>query len=212
LEINVAFINGYGLIVLVGLLFILGFGGLTQIRREGLTTRFILESVGVTILAVAASLATAQPIHPLAFLIVIYLVVMRVRLTVDLANTLAQSGRGRWAMRLYGLASRLGPDPSGRVLIDINSAALLLNIGRAAEVTTTLERVLEQSDEIHLGFKHEAAARYNLGLAYLKQQRDSAAAEQFDAVINLWPGSRYAQRAQASLLERRPPSRDGAEQ
>ncbi len=197
------FIDAYWLIVLEGLLFILAFGGLTQIRREGLTTQFIVECVGVTVLALGASLATAQPVHPLAFLVVIYLLTMRVRLTVDLANTLAQSGRGRWAMRLYGVAESLGPDPSGRVLIDVNRAALLLNMGRSSDVVDVLERVLTQAAETHLGFKHEAAARYNLGLAYLKEDRETAAVEQFNAVVNLWPGSRYAHRAEASLLEGR---------
>jgi hypothetical protein len=194
--------NPYLLILLEGLLFVAAFGGLTQIRREGLTTQFIIEGFGVTLLALLASWATAQPINPLAFLIVIYLVTMRVRLTIDLANMMAQSGRGRAAMRLYEVASLLGPDPSGRVLVEINRAALVLNMGQTADVIPRLESVLERADEVHLGFKHEASTRYNLGLAYRKEKRESAAVQQFKAVIDLWPGSRYAQRAEAALQER----------
>jgi hypothetical protein len=199
---NLGFVNGYWLLVFEGLLFLLAFGGLTQIRREGLTTQFIIESMGITILAVLASLGAAQPIHPLAFLVVIYLATMRVRLTIDLANWLARSGRGRLAMRLYALASLLGPDPSGQVLIDVNRAALLLIVGRAADVIPTLESVLAHASETHLGFKHEAVARYNLGQAYLTEGRESDAVEQFDAVMSLWPGSRYAERAESALLGR----------
>lgn len=210
-KMNLGFVNGYWLLIFEGLLFILAFGGLTQIRREGLTTQFIIESMGVTILAVLASLATAQPIHPLAFLIVLYLATMRVRLTIDLANWLAQSGRGRLAMRLYEVASLLGPDPSGRVLIDINRTALLLIVGRTAAVIPTLERVLAEAAETHLGFKHEAVARYNLGLAYLNVGREGEAVEQFDAVMSLWPGSGYAERAESALSgRRRPPPADSA--
>ena len=194
--------NPYLLIVLEGLLFIVAFGGLTQIRREGLTTQFIVEGAGVTALALLASLATGQPIHPLAFLVVIYLFCMRVRLTIDIANVAAQSGRGSLAMQLYRLASMLAPDASGRVLIEINRAALLLAAGRSADAIPLLEGVLERAKELHLGFKHEAVCRYNLGQAYLKEGREGVAVQQFNAVIDLWPGSRYAERAETALSTR----------
>jgi len=78
----------------------------------------------------------------------------------------------------------------------------LIDVNRAADVIPTLEHVLTQAAETHLGFKHEAVARYNLGLAYLNEGGEGEAVEQFDAVMSLWPGSRYAERAKPALSGR----------
>lgn len=194
--------NPYLLILLEGLVFVAAFGGLTQIRREGVTTQFIAEGLGVTALALLAMWLTNEVIHPVVFLVVIYLITVRVRLTVDIANLLAGRGRGRLAMRLYDLAAMMAPDVSGRVLIDLNRGALLLASGQADRAIPVLENILSREKENHLGYKHEAACRYNLGAAYLREKREGAAVEQLNQVIDLWPGSRYANQAE-SLLRRR---------
>ncbi len=130
-----------------------------------MTGQFIVEGLGITALALLAMWLTNEPIHPVVFLVVIYVVCVRVRLLVDFANLLARSGKGRMAMRLYDLADMLAPDVSSGVLIQLNRGALWLAAGHAAKAIPFFENILNRTQEVHLGYKHEAACRYNLGVA-----------------------------------------------
>jgi hypothetical protein len=54
------------------------------------------------------------------FLLVVYLLTMRVRLIVDVGNLSAQRGSFSQADRLYALALRLWPDSAGRLVVQVN--------------------------------------------------------------------------------------------
>ncbi|MBL7065317.1 MAG: hypothetical protein ISS49_14075, partial [Anaerolineae bacterium] len=101
------------LILLIGLLYLLGFGALSFMRRQGLSTHFAIEGLIVT--AIGATLTFASvPIHPIFFLLVLYLVTMRVRLLVDLGNWFTSRKQHDRALALFRLALRLGPDAVSR--------------------------------------------------------------------------------------------------
>jgi tetratricopeptide (TPR) repeat protein len=191
------------LILLIGFLYALLVGGLALLRREGISVRFILESVAVTLLASGLAAASGIPINPVVFLMVLYLVTMRVRLLIDLANLFAKQGRFNPAERLYGLASRLWPDITGNLVLKINQATLLLQENKLEESAALFTEALQQADQGRLGVKYEAAAHYNLGVAYLRSNMDARAAVEFNAAIDTWPMSLYARRAEEALEKRR---------
>ena len=80
--------NPHLLIVILGLFYILIFGGMSLLRREGLSTQFAVEALLITALVEVIALLTNTAVDPILFLIFIYLVTMRGRLLVDLANFL----------------------------------------------------------------------------------------------------------------------------
>jgi hypothetical protein len=55
----------------------------------------------------------------------------------------------------------------------------------------------------HLGIKYEAAAHYNLGLAYRRSGQESLAVGEFRQMLEVWPVSECARRAQI-CLKRKP--------
>ena len=59
--------------------------------------------------------------------------------------------------------------------------------------------VLSQANQGYLGVKYEAAAHFNLGVAYLRNNNASMATVEFNAVLDTWPASLYARRAQEAL-------------
>jgi tetratricopeptide (TPR) repeat protein len=191
------------LLLLIAGLFILVFGGLSFIRREGLSIQFAVEGVALTALFVGGSRLLNIALNPFLFLIILYAVTMRSRLTVDVANLLARRESYDWAHRLYRLSLAWWPDASSRLIVQTNQGAALLYQGQVDAAIRTLEGVLEVGKRPRLGLKYEAACRYNLGLAYEQKGESAKAVVQFNEVLDLLPGSPYAKAAQAAIKRRR---------
>jgi tetratricopeptide (TPR) repeat protein len=191
------------LLVLLGLLFILMFGGLGTLRREGLPLRLAVEGVTIT-LAVAGLVAlTGFPLSPVLFLFVLYVLTMRVRLLVDVGNMLARRGNHERAASAYRLALRLWPDETGRLVVQLNQGVLDIHRGRLDEAIAAFRQILSQAGSGYLGLKQECGCHYNLGVAYQKKGLDAEAALEFNAVLETWPASEYARYASIALERRR---------
>ena len=193
------------LLLLVGLSYVLVFGGLTLLRREALSLRFAIESVVITILAVALVVFAHIEITPLWLLLLLYLITMRARLLVDLGNPLARRGNLAAAERIYGWALRLWPDPASRLIVQINRGVLSLDQGQPDTAIEILQDVLRHAKSGYLGAKYECACHYNLAVAYTRKGLDAQAMLEFNAVLDTWPASEYARRASAALERRRTP-------
>ena len=187
------------LILLVGLAYALIFRLLAMLRRERFSAQFILEAVALTLLAAGLSFLAGIRLDPILFVLLVYVVTMRARLLVDVANLAARSGRFGLADRSYGLAWRALPDGPSRQVIGMNQGAALLLEGRVAEAISLLEKVLESSP---LSPKYAAATHYNLGVAYKAQEEERKAIKHLHAAIEALPGSIYARQAQAMLRGR----------
>ena len=187
------------MLLMIGFAYILIWGGLTSLRREVLSLRFALESIAVTLVfSGLAAWTTFQP-HPVLFLLVLYLLTMRVRLLVDIGTTFARSGRLSQAEYVYQLAAHLWPDQTGLLVLQVNRGTALMQAGKPDEAIAMLKGVLEKSEQGYLGVKYEAAAHYNLGVAYLRKDRNAQAVSEFNAALDIWPASEYARRATAAL-------------
>ncbi len=178
--------------LLVLLLFVLLLGVLSLLRREPLSARAAAEVLafggGVILLCWLLRLR----LDPVLLFALIYLVAMRARLVVEVANALARRSQLRQALRLYGLASRLAPDGPTYLTVLANQGAALLLARRLPEAVTVLQQALERPG---LGAKAEAACRYNLGLAYTRQGERGLAQAQLEQVAGLLPGSPFARQA-----------------
>ncbi len=194
--------NPHLLILLVALLFILVFGGLPVLRREGPSLQLAVEVLVLTGLSIGASLLTGLSLNPILFLIFLYLITMRCRVLIDLGNLLSSRGRHQLALSVYRLAMRLGPDFPIRLMALISYSAVLVRVGALEEAIRILEAVLEKGGE-RLQPKHESACHYNLGVAYLRLGKESQAVREFNETIDAWPLSPYAQGARAALERRR---------
>jgi tetratricopeptide (TPR) repeat protein len=197
-------VNAPFLLPILGLLYIIVMGGLSLLRREGLSIRFAVESLLVTGIAAGLAWFAGLALHPVVFLILLYLVTMRVRLLVDVGNWLAGSGRFAAAGRVYRLAEQLGPDAASLTAIRLNQGVARLQSGAPQEAAALFEEILRRHEaggrEAHLGIKHEAACWYNLGVAYQRQGQMAKAMEAFRRVLEVWPVSEYARRA-AQILK-----------
>jgi len=142
-------------------------------------------------------------INPIFFLIFVYLVSMRARLLVDLANPLSTRGKHQIAESLFRLAIRLRPDAVARSIVLINYGITHLRQGKLKEAIALLEEVLSAKPSGTLSPKYEAACRYNLGLAYLRAEEEMRAVREFNEVIDLMPGSLYAVGARTALRKRK---------
>lgn len=190
-------------ILLVGILYILGFGALSYVRRQGLSNRFIAEGLAIT--AVGALLAFAIPLQPVPFLAIIYLVTMRVRLLVDVGNWLVSRRQYNRALALYRLALRLWPDASGRQIVLINRGVAQLRMQDPETAYRTLSEALAY-EVVRPGTKHLAAGYYNLGLACRRTGREAEAIRHFNEAIDTLPNSIYAHAARQALKKRPPDS------
>jgi tetratricopeptide (TPR) repeat protein len=193
----------YLLMGLIGLLYIVVFGGMALLRREGLSIRFASESICLTAIAVILVWLTPIQIHPVWFLLLLYIITLRVRILVDLANVFARRGNYVQAERIYDFASHLWPDQTSDLIIKVNHAILLLQKNQLNESISLFTEVLSPANQGYLGVKYEAAAHFNLGVAYLRINNNSMATEEFNSVLDTWPASRYAQRAQQALESQR---------
>ena len=191
------------MIGLIGLLYIVVFGGMALFRRESLSIRFAVESVCLTAIAVILVWLTPIQIHPVWFLLLLYLITLRVRILVDLANVFARRGNYVQAERIYDLASHLWPDQTNDLIIKVNHAILLLQKNQLNDSISLFIDVLSQANQGYLGVKYEAAAHFNLGVAYLRSNNSSMATVEFNSVLDTWPASLYARRAQEALVRQR---------
>jgi tetratricopeptide (TPR) repeat protein len=193
--------------LLVGVLYILGFGVLSFVRRQGLSTRFLVE--GLIITAAGAALVLAVPLHPVFFLAIIYLVTMRVRLLVDLGNLFTNRQQYERALALFRLALRLWPDAISRQIVLINRGVTQLRMQEPETAYLTLKEALA-NEEIRQGAKYLAAGYYNLGLACRRTGRESEAIRRFNEAIDTLPHSLYAHGARQALKKKDQPPIDEA--
>jgi tetratricopeptide (TPR) repeat protein len=195
--------NPHLLIFSIGIFYILIFGSLSLLRREGLSTQFAIEAFVITLVVEAIAFPTNTPVNPLLFLIFLYLVTMRGRLLVDIANPLSSRGRQRDAIKLLQWAMRLLPDRSTRLVIQVNMGIVQLRRKNPANAQQLFEEVLEEMEQGGgLGVKYEAACRYNLGQAFMQQGKEVEAVRQFNETTIIYPGSIYA-RSAGNILEQR---------
>ncbi len=190
------------LLLLTGLLYVLFFGALSLLRREGLSARFAVEAVAITLLAAGLSYTGGFDPHPVMFLVVLYLLTLRVRLLVDLGNAMARRGNRDAAARVYRLALRLWPDEASRLSVEVNQGVLSLQNGLLDEAIAIFERVLGARNGF-LGVKNECGCHYNLGVAYSRKGLAGQAVREFNAVLDTWPASEYARHARLALERRK---------
>jgi tetratricopeptide (TPR) repeat protein len=185
------------LILLISLLYLLGFGALSFMRRQGLSTRFAVE--GLIVATIGAVLPFfSVPVNPALFLAVIYLVTMRVRLMVDLGNWLASRGRYGQALDMYQFALRLGPDAVSHQITLINRGVTQLRMQEPEAAYGTLTEALAE-EQVRPGAKYLAAGYYNLGLACRRTGREAEAIRHFNEAIDVLPTSIYAHGAKQAL-------------
>jgi tetratricopeptide (TPR) repeat protein len=186
------------LILLIGLLYLLGFGALSLGRRQGLSLRFAIEGLVVTV--VGAALASSLPVSPLLFVIVLYLVTMRARLLVDLGNWFTARKQYGRALNLYRIALHLWPDAVSRQIVLINRGVAELGMQEPEAAYLTLSEALADRDrEGRTGAKYLAAGYYNLGLACHRTGREAEASRRFNEAIDALPSSIYARAASQAL-------------
>jgi tetratricopeptide (TPR) repeat protein len=184
-------------ILLVGALYLAGFTGLSVLRRQRPSLRFLVEGGILTGAAVALCLLVAPP-HPILFLVVLYLATMRVRLLVDLANLLAGRRRFRAAMGTLDFALRLAPDPASRQVALINRGVTQLRMGEPQAAYFTLQGVLLK-ESLTPAARYQAAGFYNLGVACERTGRPLEAEQCYRKAIEALPGSIYALGADKAL-------------
>jgi tetratricopeptide (TPR) repeat protein len=184
-------------ILLVGAVFLAGFTGLSVLRRQKPSLRFLVEGGILTAAAVALCFVAAPP-HPILFLVVLYLATMRVRLLVDLSNLLANRRRFRAALRVLDFALRLAPDPASRQIALINRGVTQLRMGEPQAAYFTLQAVLLK-ETLTPAARYQAAGFYNLGVACERTGRLQEAERCFRKTIELLPGSLYALGADKAL-------------
>ena len=97
----------------------------------------------------------------------------------------------------------LWPDQTSDLIIKVNHAILLLQKNQLNESISMFTDVLSQANQGYLGVKYEAAAHFNLGVAYLRNNNGSMATVEFNSVLDTWPASLYARRAQEALERQR---------
>lgn len=188
------------LILLVGLLYVLGFGALSFMRRQGLSTRFAVE--GLILTGIGAALTyVSVPVNPVLFLVILYLVTMRVRLLVDLGNWFTSRKQHDRALALFRLALRLRPDAVSRQIVLINRGVTQLRMQEPEAACLTLEQVLAD-ERLRPGARYLAAGYYNLGLAYRRTGREAEAIRRFNEAIDALPNSIYAHAARQALKKR----------
>jgi hypothetical protein len=187
----------------VGLLYTLVFGLMPMLRKEGLSRQFLAESLSLTAAAGALILVGGVPLHPIAFLAIIYLSTMRVRILADLASGMARRGNMKSARRLFGLAHRLWPDSVGTMILELNEGACCLKEGDPEGAMRILRGIIERAPASGHGVKHLSACHFNLGIAYWRMKMATEAGASFEAVMDIWPASVMARRAESALTKLR---------
>jgi tetratricopeptide (TPR) repeat protein len=191
------------ILLLEGFSYIVLFGAVSLLKREGLSSHFAVEGGIFTLMVSGLTALTGIQTHPVLFLVLIYLLTMRVRILVDLGTILATRGQFEQADKLFQLAAKLWPDATNRLILQVNQGTSLLQQKKLDEAIAIFNDVLEQAGQGYLGVKYEAATHYNLGVAYLRKNMDAKASIAFNAVIDTWPASLYARRAEVALEKHR---------
>jgi tetratricopeptide (TPR) repeat protein len=191
------------ILLIEGFSYIVLFGAVSLLKREGLSSRFCFESVVIKMIFSGLTFLTGIQTHPVLFLVLIYLLTMRVRILVDLGTIFAKRAQFEQAEKLYNLASSLWPDATNGLILKVNQATSLLQQKKLDEAISIYNDVLKQAEQGYLGVKYEAATHYNLGVAYLRKNMDARASIAFNTVIDTWPVSEYARRAQIALEKHR---------
>lgn len=191
--------------LLVLLLFVLLLGVLSLLRREPLSARPAAEVLAAGGGVILFCWLLRLRLDPVLLFVLIYLVAMRARLVIEVANALAHRGQLRQASRLYDLASRLAPDTPTHLTVLANQGAALVLAQHLPEAVAVLQQALTQPG---LGAKSEAACRYNLGLAYIRQGERDLGQAQLQQVADLLPGSPFARQAGRALEALRSKARE----
>jgi tetratricopeptide (TPR) repeat protein len=192
---NQAMNNPLILILLIGILYIVSFQVLSLSRWEGISRQFIVEGVGVTGLAVLGMLIGGVRLHPFIFLILLYLLTMRVRLLVDLGNRLAERGRLSEALTVYQFALRCFPDQAAQIIGGINLGAAYVSSQQPERAISVLERVQTLLSSQGAS-TYKASCWYNLGMAYRCAGREADASQKFREIAEIAPFSQYARLAE----------------
>jgi tetratricopeptide (TPR) repeat protein len=192
------------MIPLAGILYTAAFAAMAALRREGFSVAFVAQSLAATavfsLLNLLAGPSRAQ-LHPVAFLVALYLLTMRVRILLDLGSIAAGAGRVALAGRIYDLALALLPSPAETCIAAINRGVCRLQSGDVDGAVGLLSEALGAAGHKSVGVKFRSAGHYNLGIAYLRQGRKPQAEAEMRRVIELWPVSEYARRAERSLRQ-----------
>jgi tetratricopeptide (TPR) repeat protein len=186
-------------LLLLGLIYTIILGGLTWLRREGLSAQFAIESITLTVVVSGVVFLTQVQFHPALFVILLYLVTMRIRLLVDWANNMARKGDFSDAERFYEFTFRLFPDPISKLMIKVNQGVCWLQQRKLDEAILVFIDILNKENEGDLGIKYKAATHYNLAVAYRRKGMESQAIVEFNRVLDVLPASVYAHRAEAAL-------------
>jgi len=179
------------------------FGSLSLVRREGLSVQFAIEILAFTGLVVAGTWVTQTSVHPILFLVVVYLLSMRGRLLVDLANLLSNRGRQRDSMRVLELAQKTFPDRNTQLVILVNMGIVQLRRKNPASAQELFEKVLGEGEAGGLGIKYEAACHYNLGVALQELGKEAQAVHEYNEAISTLPSSIFARGATIALEKHR---------
>lgn len=191
------------ILLLEGLSFVILFGVVSLLKREGLSRRFAIESAILTLLAGGITFLAGIQVHPVLFLVILYLITMRVRILVDVGNLFSKRAQFNLADKFYTIAANLWPDETGHLILKVNQATSLLQQGEVDKAIAAFGDVIQQAKTGYLGVKYEAAAHYNLGVAYLRKNMMARAIVAFNAAIDTWPASEYARRAESALEKQR---------
>jgi tetratricopeptide (TPR) repeat protein len=191
------------LVLIVGLSYTVVFGLMAILRREGVTTQFILETVIITVLVAGGGYFTNSPANPILFIVFLYILTSRSRLLVDLANILSNRGRQRDAINTLQVALRLYPDKPTRLIVMVNMGIVQLRRENPESARMLLETVLEEAQDGGLGIRHKAACYYNLGLAFRRLGKENQAVRYFTQATEAFPGSPYGKAAETAIEERR---------
>jgi tetratricopeptide (TPR) repeat protein len=191
------------LILIVGLSYAVVYGLMGILRREGVTTQFLLETVILTLLGAGGGYFAKSPANPILFLVFLYIFTSRSRLLVDLANILSNRGRQRDAITALQVALRLYPDKPTRLIVLVNMGIVQLRRENPESARMLLETTLEEAQEGGLGLRHKAACYYNLGLAFQRLGKENQSVRFFTQTMEVFPGSPYGKAAANALEERR---------
>ncbi len=198
LEIDSPFLIGS-----VGLFYIVFFVGTSILRREGISLQFITEALVITLLIAGGDYFTDSDVNPVLFLIFLYLVTMRSRWVVDIANLLSNQGRQKDAISMLQAALRLYPDKPSRLIILTSMGIVQLRRENPASARSILESVLEESKNGGLDIRYRSACHFNLGLALQQQGKEGPAGRHFQAAFDVSPRSPYGKEAKQVLEQRR---------
>lgn len=187
------------IILIIGLLFILFFGGLSYIRREGLSLQFAIEGLVITLIFSVLSWGIKWETNPVFFLALLYVITFRVRILVDFANYFDRRNQTNLSKKIYQLANKLIPDLINQLIIKINQAVSNIRQGRYDEGIQIINEILQNRTTGFMGIKTEAACYYNLAIAYKRKGLNKAAQEYFQKVIDTLPASIYSAKAMVEI-------------